>query len=226
MIEKYLNDYYTKKIGVKEICEELKISPTTFRRRLEELGLPNRMNVMNNLNTGDKDLDKSLKIKYSSMTNRCRGMSTDKYGHYNGLDYMDVFEYVELCNSNRGKLLTMWNKYIESGKQLKYSISIDRLDNSLGYTNKNIQFVPHGYNSWKRGVIPISVNHDGITSYFMSSEEGSRFYGLRKQAINECLRKIPYHLRGYKTEYSTIEDVLYFARVDSLREYYDKFIDI
>ena len=150
-------------------------------------------------------------------------MSTDKYGHYKDLDYMTLQEWVNLCNENKPLLLDLWERYVRLGRKLKHSVSIDRLDTAKGYTSDNIRFVPHGYNSWLRNLYPLRVTHDGVIDYFMSAEESSRFYGLRKSAINDIQRKTKYHLKEYDTAPSTIGEVL-AHKGGTLRSYYDKFI--
>ena len=224
MIEKYYNDYFKGKITARNICELESISNSVFIRRLKKVGLKPYKSYYKDIKIGDDDLNKMLRNKYSSIASRCSGNSTDKYGHYNGLDYMTIQEYVLLCNENKELLNYMWNEYIDSGKDRKHTISVDRINNNKGYVVGNLQFILNGFNSWKRGITPVRVTHKGETKYFMSSEEASRSYGLRKQTINECLRKTPYHLKGYDTELSSVEEVLNFVGVKSIEEYYGKYI--
>ena len=225
MFEKYLVDYYTKRIGATEICEIEGVPVHFFHLYLSKNNLPSRFIVLNGIDTGDKALDKTLKIKYSSMSNRCRGKATDKYGHYNGLAYMSVFEWRDFCNSNKGILLEMWCNYIDRGKKLKYAISIDRIDERKGYIIDNVQFRINGFNSWKRNLFPVKVTHNNVEMFFMSSEEASRYYGLRRQDIGECLNKAKYHIKGYEVESSDVERVLMETNIKTLEEYYfDKII--
>jgi len=221
--EKIIEEYY-KCRNVGDICKELEISRTTFQRIKKSLNLPNRRIFLNQIDTGYQELNQTLKTKYMSIVNRCTGKSTDKYGHYKGTEYMTIIEWVNLCNANKNILADLWSDYLLNGKSLKYSPSIDRLDNAKGYIEENIEFVPHGYNSWKRNIYPVSVEHNAETHYFMSSEEGSRFYGVRKQTINECLRKTKYHLVDYVTLKSTIEDVLEHSGKKDIKEYYENLI--
>lgn len=224
MISKYYYDYYRGKIRDKEINEIEGLKKGQLSKILKKLGLKTYMTYFKDIDTGDVKLNEMLRDKYASIVNRCNGMGTDKYGHYNGTEYMTIQEYVEFCNNNKDTLIEMWEQYMISGKSRKYAISIDRIDNNKGYVKGNMQFILNGFNSWKRGITPIKVTHDGVTKYFMSSEEGSRHYGLRKQTINECLRKTPFHLKGYETELSTIGEVLSFAKLNSIEEYYYKYI--
>lgn len=222
MFDKCLDDYYKNK-SVKEICLKLGISQTTFNRKLREQNIPNRRSFLRLIDTGNADLNQTLKTKYMSIVNRCNGKSTDKYGHYNGMDYVKVYEWVEFCNDNKALLLNMWKIYKSSGK-LKNAISVDRIDDSEGYLIGNMQFVFHGFNSWKRSVNPISVLHDGKTDYFMGFEEASRHYGLRSQSIGEAYAKTKYRLRGYDVKKIELQTVLNHRGASALKDYYEKYI--
>lgn len=220
MFEKYLEDYYTKRIGATEICEKEGAPIHSFHLYLANNNLPSRFMVLKGINTGTPALDKALKIKYSGISNRCRGKASDKYGHYSGLEYMDVFEWRDFCNSNREDLVKMWGKYLESGKDLRYAISVDRIDDHKGYVMGNVQFRINGFNSWKRNLFPVKVLYQNSEQYFMSSEEASRYYGVRRQTIGECLHKTPYHLKDYDVSETSIEKVLLKTGFETLEDYY------
>lgn len=222
MFEEQLEDYYKNK-SVKEICKNLGISQTTFNRKLRENKIPNRRSFLRLIDTGDAELNQTLKTKYLSIVNRCNGKSTDKYGHYNGMDYVKVYEWVEFCNDNKERLLQMWDVYKTSGK-LKYAISVDRIADSKGYLIGNMQFVFHGFNSWKKSLNPISVLHDGKIDYFMGFEEASRHYGLRSQSIGEAYAQTKYRLKGYDVKKVGYKDVLSHRGVSALIDYYEKYI--
>ncbi len=220
MFEKYLDDYYKSKIGVREICNAVGREPSTFRRYLKRNGLLNRSDWYSKIDTGIEELDQTLKTRYCSMVNRCKGKSTDYYGHYAGKDYMTICEWADFCNSNKDRLITLWNEYVLHGRNNKYSVSIDRFNNDHGYLLDNIQFVSHGFNSWKRSIRPIVVTHEGKTDYFMTCEEASAYYWLRKQTIGECLNGFRYCIKGYLVSYSTIEEVLTMQGINDLQGYY------
>lgn len=223
LTEKMIGDYY-RNIGVMEICKSAGMSRKVFQRLLKEQNLEPRRHFLKRIDTGDQILNETLKTKYLSIVNRCTGKSTDKYGHYKSTEYMPVYDWVDLCNENKELLLSLWRGYVENDKDLKYAVSIDRLNNEKGYVKLNIQFVMHGFNSWKRNIYPVSVTKSGETKLFMSSEEGSRFYGIRRQTINECLRKTKYHLVDYVTLESTIKDVLEHSGKKDIKEYYEDLI--
>lgn len=223
LTDKMIADYY-RNIPVMEICKTAGISRKVFQRLIKENNLEPRRNFLNRIKTDDVELKAMLKTKYLSIVNRCNGKSTDKFGHYKGVEYMTVYDYVDLCNENMEVITLLWAEYQHQNKATKYAVSIDRLDNDKGYTKDNIQFTNHGFNSWKRNIYPVSVTKSGKTRLFMSSEEASRFYRLRRQTINECLRKTKYHLKEYEARESTIEEVLSFNVVENIKEYYEKYI--
>ena len=113
-------------------------------------------------------------------------------------------------------------KLIKENKNSRYSISIDRIDNKKGYFIDNMQFVTHGYNSWKRNVRPIKVTYKGQDNYFFSAEEASRFYNTRRQSIGKILRGKSTTEKGYKAIHSTKEEVFKHHNIDSYKEYYEK----
>lgn len=226
MFEKYLDDYYKSKMGVTEICNLVGSSPSTFRRWLKKNNLTPRQKYLKQIDTGNDDLNQVLKDRYSSIINRCNGKTTDYYGKYKGKPYMPVYEWVEFCNKNKEKLLEMWKVFEENNQEnRRYSISVDRIDDFDGYTKNNTQFVTHGFNSWKRSVFPIKVTHKDKTDYFLSREEASLFYGLRKQSIGEVYNKSKYHVKGYDVVDSTLNEVLKNNSVETLEEYYNELLE-
>lgn len=221
MFTKYLDDYYRSKIDVKTICQREGCAKTTFARWLRRNGMTPRQTYLKALDTGIAELDQTLKTRYSSIVNRCNGKSTDYYGRYNGKEYVPVYEWVEFCNSQRARLVSLWETYIQHGRDSKYAVSIDRVDDEDGYVSGNMQFVTHGFNSWKRTVAPIAVAHEGETSCFLTREEASRFYGLRRQALGEVLNGNRYSPQGFGAVESTVAEVLAGRSIASLEAYYD-----
>lgn len=225
MFKEYLDDYYKSKVGVIEICELVGSSPATFRRWLKKNNLTPRQKYLKQINTGNNDLNQLLKDRYSSIINRCNGKTTDYYGNYKGMAYIPVYEWVDFCNENTNKLLELWEIYEENNCASRYAISIDRVDNELGYVSGNIQFVTHGFNSWKRSVLPIKVTHNDKTNYFLTKEEASLFYGLRRQAIGEVYNNSNYQVKGYLVEDSSIIEVLTENDLDDLEDYYNNLLE-
>lgn len=224
MFSEYLDDYYKSKIGVKEICDIIGSSPTTFRRWLKRNDLIPRQKYMEQIDTGVEELNQVLKQRYSSIVNRCNGKTTDYYGKYKGKPYIPVYEWVKFCNNHKEKLLEMWEVYEVNDRDMRYSISIDRIDNDKGYTLENIQFTTHGFNSWKRNLNPVRVTHEGEVEYFMTCEDASRHYGLRRQAMGEILAEKAYHNSAYEVSPITVSEVLTANQMTSEQDYYQQLL--
>lgn len=223
MFKKYLEDYYKLKISLKEICEKENVVQSTFYRYLKDNGLLSRRKYYGKINTGIKALDENLKGKYASIVKRCNGRPSYEYKkNYEGKDYMFIYEYVKFCNSQKELLKDMWKVYMNSGKEPRKAISVDRLDNNVGYLKENIEFVTHGFNSWKRNIRPIKVTHENKSRYFLSCEEGSLYYNIRRQSIGDILRGRELYNNSYTVENSTIEEVLKNSNVSNIQDYYNK----
>lgn len=227
MLENYLDDYYKGKINGRQISKELGISYYKFEKSLKEKGLKTYVMHFEEMNTGDDELDKLMRKKYSGIVNRCNGGHTDKYGNYEGLDYLSIIEYVNLCNDRSQDLLELWNVYLDNDTELRYAVSVDRINDNKGYTADNIEFVPYGFNAWKRSIDrPIKAKRvtENSWEYFMTCAEGSEHYGLRHQVFGEILGKSKYHRKDFEVVKTTVEEVLKSRNVKSTKDYYDKFI--
>jgi hypothetical protein len=219
MIDKYMEDYYLLKISLKEICEKEDISQATFYRQIKKKGYIPRRTIYGKINTGIKELDQKLKAKYTAIAKRCNGGHTD---NYEGLPYLNLIEWVDFCNNRKDILLKMWNEYLESDRDRKKSISIDRIDNDKGYLLTNIEFVTFGYNAWKRNIRPINVEFNGEHNYFLSCEEASKYYGITRTYIGKSLNKDDWYDKRYIASKATIDKVLRENNVSDLKEYYNK----
>lgn len=225
-LDKYLDDLYHLKTNFQRISEKENISRSKVGSDLKTKGLISPWIYYGMIDTGIEELDNKLKEKYNSIVTRCNGNNNNKYHEvYHGMEYLPIYEWVNFCNNNKELLNNMWNVYISNNKNIKYAISIDRIDNDKGYIKGNLQFVTHGYNSWKRNIRPVSVEHNGKIDYFMSCEEGSEHYGIRRQTIGDLLRGVNRQVRNeYEVKHSTIEKVLKENNVSSTIEYYNKYI--
>lgn len=227
MDEIMLQNYYRGRIPTKKVVEKLGITHDIFYKRLKQMGLHTKTYYYRQIQTGDKDLDQTLKTKYYSIIERSKG--TTDYDTYNSYvksdDYLTVIEYVDFVYENIDRLKAMWEKYIDSGRELKYAISVDRIDNTRPYHKDNIEFVTSGFNAWRRNVRPIKVTFDGETNYFLSAQEASNYYGLRRSSIGEILNGRRLYYDKYKVEPSTIEKVLNKNNVNNLQEYYNTVFD-
>lgn len=121
--------------------------------------------------------------------------------------------------------MTWWDRYINNNKNLKYAISIDRIDKNKGYILDNIEFVTHGFNSWKDNITPIEVIFKDKKYYFLSSEEGSRYFGEYARVIGACLRKEFHCKKEYIVNISIVRKVLKNKNAINLKEYYNTYIE-
>jgi len=227
MFEKYANDYYKGRIKQAEICKLENIYSHKLYKIMNEEGYKPYQKVFDGIDTGIKELNRLLRNRYSDIVGRCNGTYGDKYGHYNGLEYISNIEWVEFCNLNKDKLVEIWYKYIIN-KDLKYAVSIDRIEDSKGYILGNLDFVSHGFNSWKRTLLrPIKVIdlQDNEEYYFMSCAEGSDYFNIREQVLSEILRNTLYHDKNFLVEVSTIECVLKNKNCKNIKEYYLRYYE-
>lgn len=222
MFDKYLRDYYTFKISVKNMSKKEGCAPSTVNRWMKRNGLTTRQKWFSKINTGIVELDEVLHSRYIYLLKRCKYKRNDRYENYKTMSYMPVYEYVQFCNDNKKIVLRLWEDYIKNDRSPKYAISLDRIDNEKGYLLDNTQFVIHGFNSWKRSVFPIKVTHENKTKYFLSKKDASLFYGLRHQAIGEVYNSSEYQVKGYIAEDSTTDEVLSERGFKTLFEYYQQ----
>lgn len=224
MDEIILQNYYRGRIPTKKVVEKLGITHDVFYKQLKEMGLHTKTYYYRQIQTGDEVLDQTLKSKYYSIIERSKG--TTDYDTYNSYvksdDYLTIIEYVEFVYENIDRLKEMWKEYIDNDRELKYAISVDRIDNMKPYHKGNIEFVTSGFNSWRRNVRPIKVTLDKETNYFLSAQEASSYYDLRRSSIGEILNGRRLYYDKYKVEHSTIEEVLNKNGVKNLHEYYNE----
>lgn len=227
MFEKYAPNYYKGLISAKEVANIGNVSLATLYATMKKEGYLSYRKVGDSIHTSDPELNNVLREKYAHIKSRCKGNSDDPYGHYKGLEYLDVVEWANFCNTHMAVITDMWNEYLKSGRDLAYCPSIDRIDNNKGYLPHNMAFVTHGFNSWKRSATrPIKARRVGDSrwEYFMSCKEGSIFFQTRPQSFSEVLVKHEvYYDRSFEVEPTTQEEVLESLNVSSLQDYYFKY---
>ena len=223
--KRHIDQYLKKEKGVTRLSKELEFSPHTFYKELKEKGFKTRKEYYSDLNFKNEELKSRLKDKYNHITNRCRQVKGHKDNYYKDMEYMRLDEWVEFCNSKKEKILELWNEYLKSGKNFKLTISIDRIDTSKGYLPSNVRFVSHGYNTWRRNIRPIKIKFEGDWHYFMSAEEGSRYFDVRRQSIGDLLRGEYRQIsEEYTVKESNIEEIISHSKVNNEEEYYKKYI--
>ena len=218
-LQKYMEDYRLMKINDTDIMNDLGVSRSTFQNYMRDSGRLTNNAVQGQLQTGNKYLDSLLRVKYNGIVKRCNG---DRKG-YGGLEYLPVNDWVEYCLDNKKQLNKMFNRYLDSGKDLRLAVSIDRIDNNKGYFVDNMQFITNGLNSFKRNINPVKVTYNNKTKYFMTAKEASRHYGVRQNTFSDMLRGVERVIgQDYEVEHSNMETVLKNNNIDSLNDYYEK----
>jgi len=220
--EKMLDKYYKGEISTADMADYFGVHRRTIYDMMAEHGITSKRKLWTIINLPEK-LSKNLMNKYATLVDRC---SKDRGGNnYYNLDYLNAKEYAEFCNQNKEKLLKMWNKYIKNNKELKYAISIDRIDTEKGYIESNIQFVPYGFNSWKDVTTPLKLTYKNKKIYCLSKNEGGRRLGFdREQTVGEAER----NENGLDIDIEYLdskEKVLKENDCKSLFEYYNKYIE-
>lgn len=218
MFEQLLKDYYSLKISLKELCEKADISQPTFYRELERRNLPARRKMYGMIDFGVEELNEKLKQKYTGIVKRCNGNHLG--GDYKGMDYMPLNEWVDFCDNNREVILSLWNQFIENGRKRKYSVSIDRVDSSKGYTKDNLEFVTMGYNSWKKNIRPIWIETERERVGFLTCEEASRYFGENEIFFRDTLNH-RVERGNYRLSESNVDGVLRQRGFNNLKEYYE-----
>jgi len=150
--KKLIDQYYKNELTFKNIADKVDSTYHFVRKEFKELNLPSRRNMYKYLNM-DKDLAKNLMQKHSGIITRCT--INMRYGHYYKMPFLNALEYANFCNKNKEKLEKMWDIYLKNNKELKYAISVDRINPEKGYLLENIQFFPYGFNSWKDNLTPL-----------------------------------------------------------------------
>lgn len=227
MFEKYKEDYYRGRIKQAEICKLENIYSHKLYKIMEQEGYKPYVRIFDDINTGIEVLNRLLRNKYTDIVGRCNGSYGDTYGHYNGLEYITNIEWVKFCNKNKEKLVDMWQLYLDNSKDLKDAISIDRIDDNKGYCIENLDFVTHGFNSWKRNLgrpVKVTFIKNNTVEYFMSCIEGDRFFNVRERTLGEIFNNTLYHSKDFKVEKCTIEEVLKNKNCKDIKEYHSKIL--
>lgn len=214
--------YWQDDLSLREIADKLNWSYSkVYYRFREKHDIPTHEIVWSNLEIQDQELRETLNTKYSGMKARTEGRNGRS--RYKGLDLLPEPEFVKLCNKNQDRIREIWSKYLESDRKLKYALSIDRIDRSLGYTKSNIQFVTNGFNSWKDGINPVKVVYEGEAYYFASATGGARFFDWRLDDIRQVMRGES-NPRNVSVQTISVNKLLQHHGLNSLKEYYHQFI--
>jgi len=150
-------------------------------------------NFMNN-----ESISYKLKTIYNRMYQRCNNKNKENSKYYLNKKLCSREEFLEKFeNDNTYKRL--FKNWIESGRQLKLTPSIDRIDNTKGYDIDNLQFITHSQNCSKdKHSVPVMVIKDQrLIGIFSTLGDAAKFTGLDVRAISRASRGIRKHVSGY-----------------------------
>jgi len=219
--EQLIKMYWQQGLTLEKIADKLNCPYHKIYRLFRvKYQIDTHKSIWKELQIKDKKLRYCLNNKYNNMRRRVSG-EYDRYYIYNGKSLLNELEFVDFCNDNRQKILNLWQCYLDSGKQLKYAVSIDRINNRKGYTKDNLQFVTHGFNSWKDELNPVKITKDNQSYYFSSAEDASRFFDCRADDFREVLRNERYNRQEVSIQTISIAKLLKECKCGTLQEYYD-----
>lgn len=91
--------------------------------------------------------ERYLKHKYYMMRRRCEGKSN--HHSYDGMEIMSFEEWMKWCEKTKPVFMRLFNGWVRSSWDRNKAPSIDRLDNSIGYVEGNIQWITNYENILK-----------------------------------------------------------------------------
>lgn len=100
---------------------------------------------------------------------------------------------------NNEQFLNIYKEWQTNNFQRKYAPSIDRIDNSKGYTLDNLQFIPQRINSVKDVKIKVNVDDGKTIIEFDSQQAAADHIGIWEKAISRGLSENTiFQIKGYK----------------------------
>lgn len=148
-----------------------------------------------------------LRQKWSEIKQRCSNINKNEHTtrNYLGRNYCSLEEFLSKFNKDP-IYLKIFNEWRSYNFAIKYSPSIDRIDNKKDYIITNLQFLTHSQNSSKdQDVTPVNVykyKTNEFIGYFSSQMEASRILKIPQSNLWKVLNKERNSVCGYRAEYA------------------------
>lgn len=95
-----------------------------------------------------RSFDRIFSHRYSALVQRAEGRASRSY-RITGMPVLSRAEWDKWAIDNMGTFLRLYEQWEHHDFDHKYAPSVDRMDNSLGYTADNIQWLTVSDNSHK-----------------------------------------------------------------------------
>jgi ribosomal protein L40E len=86
--------------------------------------------------------------RYNLMKSRVNGTSTHKSSAF-GKQLCTKEEYLDWCNKTQKDFTRIYNFWLKSGCKLKFTPTVDRINNNIGYIPENMQWLSQSDNRKK-----------------------------------------------------------------------------
>jgi len=128
-----------------------------------------------------------LQTCYSELSRRVKTFDPLRPNYY-GLNKCTKSEFLNKFLTD-SEFLRLYKNWQISGYKRRHSPSIDRINNSLGYTLDNIRFILHTENSGKDDRLPIEFYNGLNWLKFDSQKQLSNYLNLSASAVCKALKK-------------------------------------
>ncbi len=93
------------------------------------------------------DILRFWKLKYSGMRRRINGLNNGS--RYVGKALLSKKKFLDWCEKTKQKFMKLYRNWVKNNYQQKFSPSIDRINNNMGYVINNLQWITQRDNSSK-----------------------------------------------------------------------------